>query len=513
MGRAPEPSAYLAWPSPIGATGAAERAGRLEPSLGESHGHSYLHLHPPSPAPWTVGEATPIYRPRHPERTGFYRIFERHFEEYVGTYEERFEHRSGPLRPAVNRAVEAYLDCGRLFCGFARIRCGSCGSEHLLAFSCQTRNFCPSCQAKRAALFAEKLTEEIALPVVHRHLVFTIPKALRGLFQRERRLLGLLSRCAYEAVRRAYGAYLENRTVVPGFASSIQTFGSFAANFHPHIHALVTQGSFTREGEFVAVGTVNTGVIEEIFRRLVLTRLTRAERLSEEFRDNLLSWVHSGFSVHAGPRIYPTDPEYLARLGRYIVRVPMPSKDVRLTSEGQVRVTTPPDPRTGKTQLTLDPLDWIHAVVQQIPAPRQHMARYYGAYSNRKRKAIESAGKEEEGVTLGGSGCGQGADAPEGEDGYRRPRASSRAAATQNLRDRSALMSQMRNRNEGRQRDHGARGGRQDPATHRTHRRTGPVRGPRATRGSCRPGGGDRVRGIPRGAGSYRISGYAERII
>jgi len=424
VGRAPEPSAYLAWPSPIGATGAAERAGRLEPSLGESHGHSYLHLHPPSPAPWTVGEATPIYRPRHPERTGFYRIFERHFEEYVGTYEERFEHRSGPLRPAVNRAVEAYLDCGRLFCGFARIRCGSCGSEHLLAFSCQTRNFCPSCQAKRAALFAEKLTEEIALPVVHRHLVFTIPKALRGLFQRERRLLGLLSRCAYEAVRRAYGAYLENRTVVPGFASSIQTFGSFAANFHPHIHALVTQGSFTREGEFVAVGTVNTGVIEEIFRRLVLTRLTRAERLSEEFRDNLLSWVHSGFSVHAGPRIYPTDPEYLARLGRYIVRVPMPSKDVRLTSEGQVRVTTPPDPRTGKTQLTLDPLDWIHAVVQQIPAPRQHMARYYGAYSNRKRKAIESAGKEEEGVTLGGSGCGQGADAPEGEDAYRRPRAS-----------------------------------------------------------------------------------------
>ena len=44
--------------------------------------------------------------------------------------------------------------------------------------------------------------------------------------------------------------------------------------------------------------------------------------------------------IAGGPRIYPTDPEYLARLGRYIVRVPMPSKDVRLTSEGQVRITT-----------------------------------------------------------------------------------------------------------------------------------------------------------------------------
>jgi hypothetical protein len=30
--------------------------------------------------------------------------------------------------------------------------------EYLLAFSCRTRNLCPSCQAKRAALLAEKLS-------------------------------------------------------------------------------------------------------------------------------------------------------------------------------------------------------------------------------------------------------------------------------------------------------------------------------------------------------------------
>ena len=48
----------------------------------------------------------------------------------------------------------------------------------------------------------------------------------------------------------------------------------------------------------------------------------------------------------------------------------------------------------------------------------------HGAYSNRKRKAMQSAGKAEEGVTLGGGGWGQPADAPAGEDAYRRPRAS-----------------------------------------------------------------------------------------
>ena len=84
--------------------------------------------------PRTAAEAPGIRRPRHPERTSFYRIFERHFCEYVGTYEERFEYSSGPLRKIIVPTVEAYLDCGRLVNGFARIRCPKCGSEHLLAF-------------------------------------------------------------------------------------------------------------------------------------------------------------------------------------------------------------------------------------------------------------------------------------------------------------------------------------------------------------------------------------------
>jgi len=293
----------------------------------------------------------------------------------------------------VTRTVEAFLDCGLMVNGFARIRCPSCGGEHLLAFSCQTRNFCPSCQAKRAALFAEKLAGEIAAPVTHRHLVFTVPKALRGLFQRERRLLGLLPRCAYEAVRRAFAAYLEDRRAIPGFVASIQTFGSYAANFHPHVHALVTEGAFSRTGEWQPVGSVNEGVLEELFRRLVLRELHREERLSEEFRDTLLGWVHSGFSVHAGPRIYPEDGGHFEHLARYVVRVPMPSKDVRLTAEGQVQVITPRHPRTGRSELLLDPLEWIHQVVQQIPAPRQHLVRYYGAYANRVRRRLRRAGE------------------------------------------------------------------------------------------------------------------------
>ena len=73
-------------------------------------------------------------------------------------------------------------------------------------------------------------------------------KALRGLLERERRLLGLVSRSAYESVRRTWATGFRERGAVPGMVTSIQTFGSYA-NFHPHIHALVTNGVMTREGE------------------------------------------------------------------------------------------------------------------------------------------------------------------------------------------------------------------------------------------------------------------------
>jgi hypothetical protein len=111
-------------------------------------------------------------------------------------YEERFELQSGPLRPAVVRSGEAFLSCGRLQGGLVRIRCPKCRKEHLLAFSYRTRNFCSSCQAKRSIRFAEKLAGEILAPVPHRHWTFSIPRVLRGPFERERSLLGLLSQTA-----------------------------------------------------------------------------------------------------------------------------------------------------------------------------------------------------------------------------------------------------------------------------------------------------------------------------
>lgn len=332
-----------------------------------------------------VAEGPAVYRPRHPERSTFYRILDQHFDRYVAVHEERFEPKSGPLRSVVRPVVEAFLDCGRPKNGFARLRCPSCAAEHLIAFSCGSRNFCPSCQAKRSALFAEKLREKILAPVGHRHLVFTIPKALRGLFERDRSLLGLLARCAYEAVKTCFQKILGRTDAVPGFLASLQTFGSFS-NFHPHLHALATDGLLAPGGKFVPLPDLDTSVLTEVFRRLVLDRLHEANRLSDRFRESLLSWVHPGFSVFAGPAISPDDKDRLERMARYVTRPPLAIGSVSLTPDGQVLIRTPTDPRTGEESKLLDPLEWVHSITSQIPDARQHLTRAYGAYANRNQK-------------------------------------------------------------------------------------------------------------------------------
>ena len=139
----------------------------------------------------------------------------------------------------------------------------------LLTFSCRTRCFCASCQAKRSALFAEKLVEDLLAPVPHRHYVFTLPVALRGVFKRERRLLGLLTRCAYEAVRVCFEELYKRKDVRPGCVISLQTAGSYAANWNPHAHCLITEGAFHEDGEFLPLPSLDVKALEEVFRRLI----------------------------------------------------------------------------------------------------------------------------------------------------------------------------------------------------------------------------------------------------
>lgn len=66
-----------------------------------------------------------LYRPRNPRQSPLYQCVARHSEELRAAGKIR--------RPAEERVLEWFQDCGDLHKGFARIHCDNCGHDYLLA--------------------------------------------------------------------------------------------------------------------------------------------------------------------------------------------------------------------------------------------------------------------------------------------------------------------------------------------------------------------------------------------
>ena len=100
---------------------------------------------------------------------------------------------------------------------------------------------------------------------------------------------------------------------------------------------------------------------------------------------NILSRVHPGFSVFAGPAVEADAHAALESQSRYIARPALAMHALEMLDDGSLALETPPNPRTGATCVVLDPLDWIHRITAHIPDPGSHCQRFCGAYSNRGR--------------------------------------------------------------------------------------------------------------------------------
>ncbi len=313
-----------------------------------------------------------VYRPRHPERTAFYRVLFHYFDQFLAEYESRFEKEYGFFRQIVKEVVERYLDCGNPRCGFARIRCSDCGEERLLMFSCRTRGFCPSCHAKRLEEWGEWMREELLLDVPHRQVVFTISRMLRIFFKYNRRLLGELCRLALRSLTR-YLEVLTGSELMPGVIAVIQTFGD-RINFHPHLHFLVSEGGVDEAGVFHKVARFDDSRLAELFAREVLADLVRKELLSPAWAERILSWRHTGFNVHSQVRARTkTEAE---RVGKYMIR-PLLSLERLSLDEKQGRLCYQYGKEAGEVEW-MDYLEFIARVTSHIPDKSQVTVRYYG---------------------------------------------------------------------------------------------------------------------------------------
>ena len=61
----------------------------------------------------------------------------------------------------VRQEFDVYLKCGRLEHGFLRVQCDTWHAEHMIVFNCKRRVFCPSFGARRMAVSAALLVDEV----------------------------------------------------------------------------------------------------------------------------------------------------------------------------------------------------------------------------------------------------------------------------------------------------------------------------------------------------------------
>jgi hypothetical protein len=217
-----------------------------------------------------------VYQPRNPRAGALYGLVEDYYEEFERVYDDRYRQQYGPWRPVIGEVLRKYLECGDLHRGFARLGCGGCRYQAILAYSCKCRLFCPSCQQKRVLLFAEWLDTHILEQVSHAQYVFTIPKLLRPIFKFHRRELGLLCKSAWQALRQMFQEVSSDSSAVPGVVLSVQSYGYDPTRFHPHLHSLVTDGLASPEGSFVPVACPDPVRIMQLFRhKLVKILLAR----------------------------------------------------------------------------------------------------------------------------------------------------------------------------------------------------------------------------------------------
>ena len=279
-----------------------------------------------------------------------------------------------------------YLDCGLFESGFARVACPRCRAEFLVSFSCKRRGLCPSCGAKRAAIFSELLQHRILADVPHAQWVFSLPKMLRPYFLHHRELLGDLAILAYETVREMMDAASDEPNARPGMVAVIQTFGS-SLKWNPHLHAIVTRGLFHHDGSWQPVPYVDTHKAELVFRHKMLRLFSDKDLITEERIDLLLSWRHSGFAVHNHTTVDLNDTEGLHRLACYLHRSPVNLSRLHYHPQSKLLIYEPKAGHDVDDTELMDPLEFLARVLIHVPEPNRHLVHFYGAYAHRLRSS------------------------------------------------------------------------------------------------------------------------------
>jgi ribosomal protein S27E len=410
--------------------------------MGISNNSGRNKLEKPAVSPVPIGHR---YRRHEQEKTALYPIIEQHLSTLTG--ELTLNHASLPA--FVVEEFRKYLRCGRLEHGFLRVKCDGCRHEHLVAFSCKGRGFCPSCGARRMIETSAHLVDHVIPDVPVRQWVLSFPWPLRLLFASRP---DALSRCL-AVVTRAIETDLIQRAGLTrasrartGVVTLIQRFGS-ALNLNVHLHMIILDGVYTMEHNQPRFHRVNAPArqnLDKLLNRIIARVMRRLIKDGLLIQDQEQPWLdfqetdifdtlnaasiryrvaigpgagsrtltlknpglqrtatqpkpftvdRNGFSLNVAVACQGQQRERLERLCRYVTRPAVCLERLSTNAAGQVSYELKHPFRDGTTHILFTPEDFLARLAALVPRPRSNLTRYFYRIGGSLRPTRHSGGQ------------------------------------------------------------------------------------------------------------------------
>lgn len=302
-------------------------------------------------------------------------VFEDNWKDYL---------RDTDVRDVEKQEVEKMLLCKNLNRGCFLYFCMVCMRYVIITFGCNSR-LCSCCGKRYSDKWADNLMKKIMPKIEHRHLVFSVPDILWWVIRNNRSLQKVLMDIVAKTIKECFQKTLKKNIEI-GIICVLHPFGRDLV-FKPHVHAVVTDGGFTKDNHFVKLKYINYDMLHKKWQYLLMSELKKY--VSKKIIDYCFDKYQNGFAAYIKPEIIYSGKHLVKYIGRYLRHPAIANSRITFYDNTIVRFYYLDHKTKRKIICEMKVYEFISAVIQHIPDKNFKMIRYYGLYSRKGKKKVK----------------------------------------------------------------------------------------------------------------------------